>query len=50
MSSDWHNTAEEHAIDGLKHQQGERWAVWGTEIGMLIDIKRFMANEYMLPT
>jgi len=41
-SDDWHNTADEHVIDGMQHQRGERWAGWATEIDMRIDIERVM--------
>lgn len=50
ISDDWHNTADEHVIDGIQHQRGERWAGWATEIDMRIDIERVMAklaNKYM---
>ncbi|MCK6580916.1 MAG: hypothetical protein L6Q98_22725 [Anaerolineae bacterium] len=42
ISDDWHNTADEHVIDGMQHQRGERWAGWATEIDMRIDIERVM--------
>jgi len=42
INADWHNTADEHVIDGMQHQQGERWAGWATEIDMRIDIERIM--------
>jgi hypothetical protein len=42
ISDDWHNTADEHVIDGMRHQQGERWAGWATEIDMRVDIERVM--------
>ena len=41
-SDDWHNTADEHVIDGMQYQRGERWAGWATEIDMRIDIERVM--------
>ena len=44
ISSDWHNTAEEHIIDGLQHLHGERWAGWATEIDMRVDIERVMCK------
>jgi DNA-directed RNA polymerase specialized sigma24 family protein len=42
ISDDWHNTADEHIIDGMQHQRGERWAGWATVIDMRIDIERVM--------
>ena len=42
ISDDWHNTADEHLIDGMQYQHGERWAGWATEIDMRIDIERVM--------
>lgn len=50
ISDDWHNTADEHLIDGAQYQRGERWAGWATEIDMRVDIERIMhklANKYM---
>jgi len=44
ISSDWHDTAEEHIIDGLQHLRGERWAGWATEIDMRVDIERIMCK------
>jgi len=49
ISNDWRNTADEHAIDGMQHRQGERWAGWATEIDLRIDIERIMhklADKY----
>jgi len=42
ISSDWHNTADEHVIDGMQRQQGERWAGWATQVDMRADIERIM--------
>jgi DNA-directed RNA polymerase specialized sigma24 family protein len=42
ISDDWHNTADEHIIDGMQHQRGERWAGRATVIDMRIDIERVM--------
>ena len=44
ISSDWHNTAEEHIIDGLQHLRGERWAGWATEIDMHVDIEQIICK------
>lgn len=53
IKSDRRDTADENVIDGMQHQQGERWAGWATEIDMRIDIERIMhklANKYMSST
>jgi hypothetical protein len=42
ISTDWHNTADEHVIDGMQCQQGERWAGWATQVDMRADIERIM--------
>jgi hypothetical protein len=44
ISDDWHNTPDEHAIDGLQQQRGERWAGWATQIDMRVDIERVMCR------
>ncbi len=44
ISDDWHNTADEHLIDGLQHRHGERWAGWATEIDLRVDIERIMTK------
>jgi hypothetical protein len=38
ISADWHNTADEHFIDGMQHRQGERWAGWATQVDTRADI------------
>lgn len=50
ISVNWHNTAVEPVINRMKHQRGERWAGWATEIDRRTDIERSMAklaNNYM---
>lgn len=42
ISSDWHNTADEHVIDGMQRRQGERWAGWATQVDIRADIERIM--------
>jgi hypothetical protein len=44
VSEDWHNTFDEHAIDGLQQRRGERWAGWATQIDMRVDIERVMCR------
>src|SRR5690606_21709998 len=42
VSEDWHNTFDEHAIDGYAHDRAERWAAWATDVDTRIDIQRIM--------
>jgi hypothetical protein len=49
IKSDRGDTADENVIDGLQHQQGERWAGWATQVDMRADIERIMyklADKY----
>jgi hypothetical protein len=42
ISADWHNTADEHLINGMQHTQGEHWAGWATQVDMRADIERIL--------
>ena len=44
IKSDRRDTADENVIDGLQHQQGERWAGWATQVDMRADIERIMCK------